>query len=222
MPASEPRVPSRPAVVAGLVAGVVGGFVWALIVAYTGYEVGWVAWGVGALVGFVMAAVSPVRSTGMGIRAAVLAAVGLIVGKWLIVEFAAVPQMRDEILGDSLALEQVVFVDMVERDQLPSDIVTDLARSAPDDSVAVAARTRLSDALDERIAAMSEAERESVATRYARAVVSDLGFVDRIRATLSAWDLLWFFLAVGTAWKLTAGSAEVVPAEEPEGDPPGA
>ena len=45
-----------PAVLAGLVAAIVGGVVWGLIVKWTDYEVGFVAWGIGFLVGVAIAA----------------------------------------------------------------------------------------------------------------------------------------------------------------------
>ena len=38
------------ALAAGLVAALVGGLVWAGIVLFTNYEIGWVAWGIGGLV----------------------------------------------------------------------------------------------------------------------------------------------------------------------------
>jgi hypothetical protein len=37
--------------IGGLIGGAIGGFVWALISYLTNYEVGWIAWGVGFLVG---------------------------------------------------------------------------------------------------------------------------------------------------------------------------
>ena len=39
------------ALAGGVVAGSIGALIWAAIAYFTGYEVGWVAWGVGGLVG---------------------------------------------------------------------------------------------------------------------------------------------------------------------------
>lgn len=41
-----------PAVIGGLVAAVIAGAIWGLITVVTGYEIGWVAWGVGILAGY--------------------------------------------------------------------------------------------------------------------------------------------------------------------------
>jgi hypothetical protein len=39
------------ALVGGLVAGAIGAGIWAVIAYFTGFELGWIAWGVGLLVG---------------------------------------------------------------------------------------------------------------------------------------------------------------------------
>lgn len=72
------------AALAGLVAAVVGGVVWGLIVRWSGYEVGFVAWGIGFLVG--SAVVLGARgSRGMPYQAAavVIALAGILIGKYL-------------------------------------------------------------------------------------------------------------------------------------------
>ena len=40
----------------GLIGGAIGAAVWAGVVAVTQYEIGWIAWGVGGLVGYAVAA----------------------------------------------------------------------------------------------------------------------------------------------------------------------
>jgi xanthosine utilization system XapX-like protein len=73
-----------PALGAGLVAAVVGGVVWGLIVKWTDYEVGFVAWGIGFLVGVaVAAAAGGVRGPVLQAVAVVCALVGILVGKYL-------------------------------------------------------------------------------------------------------------------------------------------
>jgi hypothetical protein len=48
---------------------------------------------------------------------------------------------------------------------------------------------------------------DSVATHFAQLFIGELTFMDRMQATMSGWDLLWFLLALGTAWRLASGSA---------------
>ena len=202
---SESRTKS--AVIAGLVAALAGGLVWAVIVVSTGYEVGWVAWGVGALVGFTMLKVAGMPSRGLGARAAVLAAVGLLVGKWLIVEIGARTQLRDEIAASPELLQQAVFVDMIENDALPADLSASIEALGEEDELPDSVIARIQQVVDERIAAMDQDEMDSVATHFAQLFIGELGFMDRMQATMSGWDLLWFFLALGTAWRLASGSA---------------
>jgi hypothetical protein len=72
------------AVGAGLVAAVVGGVVWGLIVKWTDYEVGFVAWGIGFLVGAaIVAATRGARGLDLQVVAVLCALVGIVVGKYL-------------------------------------------------------------------------------------------------------------------------------------------
>ena len=75
---------------------------------------------------------------------------------------------------------------------------------------------RIQEVVDERIAVMDEDEMDSVATHFAQLFIGELGFMDRMQATMSGWDLLWFFLALGTAWRLASGSAAREAAQEEE------
>ena len=73
-----------PAVLAGLVAAIVGGVVWGLIVKWTDYEVGFVAWGIGFLVGVAIAAAARgARGLVLQVVAVLCALVGILVGKYL-------------------------------------------------------------------------------------------------------------------------------------------
>jgi hypothetical protein len=72
------------AALAGLVAAVAGGVLWGLIVRWSGYEVGFVAWGIGFLVGtaIVVGARGP-RGLPYQVAAVVLALLGILLGKYL-------------------------------------------------------------------------------------------------------------------------------------------
>ena len=73
-----------PAILAGLVAAVAGGVVWGLIVKWTDYEVGFVAWGIGFLTGLaVLAATRGLRGVPFQAIAIVCALLGILIGKYL-------------------------------------------------------------------------------------------------------------------------------------------
>ena len=72
------------AVVAGLGAAVAGGIVWGLIVKWSEYEVGFVAWGIGFLAGIaVLTATGGRRGVPLQAIAIVSALVGIVIGKYL-------------------------------------------------------------------------------------------------------------------------------------------
>jgi tellurite resistance protein len=73
------------AVVGGLIGGAVGAFVWAAVVYFTEYEIGWIAWGVGGLVGYGVAAGNrdgTRSSTAAGVLAVAISIVAILAGKW--------------------------------------------------------------------------------------------------------------------------------------------
>ncbi|MCB9838920.1 MAG: hypothetical protein H6813_06235 [Phycisphaeraceae bacterium] len=69
--------------VAGTVGGLLGAVVWALVYHYADFEVGWIAWGIGALAGLgVRAAAQNASGGGPGIAAVAAAVLCLLVGKF--------------------------------------------------------------------------------------------------------------------------------------------
>ena len=72
-----------PALAAGLVAAVVGGVAWGLIVKWTDYEVGFVAWGIGFLVGLAVVTVARTRGLVFQVVAVLCALLGILIGKYL-------------------------------------------------------------------------------------------------------------------------------------------
>ncbi len=73
-----------PAILAGLVAAVAGGIAWGLIIKWTDYEVGFVAWGIGFLTGIaVLTASRGSRGLPFQAIAIVCALLGIAVGKYL-------------------------------------------------------------------------------------------------------------------------------------------
>ena len=72
------------AALAGLVAAIAGGVVWALIVRWTDYEIGFVAWGIGWIVGTaVVFGARNARGVPFQIVAVLLALLGIAIGKYL-------------------------------------------------------------------------------------------------------------------------------------------
>ncbi len=79
----SPAAALLPALAAGLVAAVVGGVVWGLIVKWTDYEVGFVAWGIGFLVGLAVVTAARTRGLVLQVVAVLCALLGILIGKYL-------------------------------------------------------------------------------------------------------------------------------------------
>ena len=96
------------ATAAGLAAAIVGGVVWGLIVKWSEYEIGIVAWGIGFLVGAAVLAVTRGRKgTALQVVAVAAALVGILLGKYL--GFAFTVQEQLESLPSELGLEIGLF-----------------------------------------------------------------------------------------------------------------
>lgn len=196
------------ALAAGLIAAIIGGLIWAAIVLYAHLEIGWAAWGVGLLAGGAMAFVTTNRSPGLGAAAAALAVIGLLAGK-LAITLGSVGPLSEELLRDPANLRGAVAWQMYEAGEL---------EPATQDSVraTLEAGDTLSDAVWEdmlrqaevKVAVLPEQERQQVAEGVARAYIRQMGLVNGVLVQLGPWDLLWFGLALATAYRLMAGRKE--------------
>ena len=102
-PVSEPSSSLLPAIAAGLVAAVVGGIVWGLIVKFSDYEVGIIAWGIGFIAGTaVVLATRGANGPRLQVIAVVSALLGILLGKYL--SYAFVIQEEAEAFGESIGL----------------------------------------------------------------------------------------------------------------------
>lgn len=203
------------AVAAGLVAALVGGVAWAAIALLANLEIGWAAWGVGALVGFAMARTTRRRSRGLAVTAALLALLGLVAGKGFVVAGSA-GSVTEEILASPEWMEGATAWRLYEARELAPATLEELdGLRATGDTVSDALWANMRAQAADRLATMPEAERRAIADEAARGMVRELGLVDGIRAQLSLFDLLWMILALGTAFRMMDTATPAL-AEEPE------
>jgi hypothetical protein len=207
--AKSPPASSDPSpLLAGIIAGLAAGFLWAVVAYLTHYAWSWGAWAVGALVGLAVRRAARASSASLATTAAALAAGALVFGKLLIHVFAMQPIIEAEMLQNQQAVNVAYFVDMTERRAFSPPLKSEIA-DVPDllkDSVPVAVRRRMyEEALDSARGAPL-AERRLVVHRAVKQVaallVKEVGNTKLFRAEFDRWDLLWFALAVSTAWRL--------------------
>lgn len=88
------------AIVAAVVAAILGGVVWGLIVKWSDYEVGFVAWGIGFLVGIaVLGATRGARGPVFQVVAVAGALLGILLGKYLSFAWVLQAVAREETGG---------------------------------------------------------------------------------------------------------------------------
>jgi hypothetical protein len=87
-----------PALAGGLLAAIVGGIVWGLIVILTDYEVGFVAWGLGFLAGFLVVRFAGGRK-GLPLQAIAIASslVGILLGKYIAYVYLVKEALRERV-----------------------------------------------------------------------------------------------------------------------------
>ncbi len=72
-----------PAVIGGMLAAVIGGLIWAAIAITTGYEIGYVAWGIGGLAGIgVVLFAKGKKGVPVQIVAVLASVLGIVIGKY--------------------------------------------------------------------------------------------------------------------------------------------
>jgi len=194
-----------PALIGGALAALVGAGIWTAVTALTDIEFGWIAWGIGGLVGFVMAKLTPARSVTLGVYAAVLAALGLAIGKVATVRMMIPVYGSQMVLSDDEVLAQAFVVDMRQNERYSSEVSVQLAALSASDSVPATLLTKMMDEAQLRMDEASDAEKERVAKGFADRILADFGVAEQFGASLSLFDLLWFGLAVATAFKLMRG-----------------
>ncbi|HEU5207848.1 MAG TPA: hypothetical protein VFU06_00440 [Longimicrobiales bacterium] len=192
------------ALAAGLAAALIAGGIWAALVFLTNMEIGYVAWGVGLLVGVAMSRMTSQRTQQLAYAAAAFAVVGLLAGKIFIYSGSA-GRVADDLAENEEVLRGAVAWQMYGDGELDAETM------AAVEAVETAGDT-LSDALwadmlrqsDARLAQMTADEKHDVALFVADGALQEMGVVEGVRAQLSMFDLLWLFLAVGTAYRMMA------------------
>jgi hypothetical protein len=87
-----------PAVAGGLLAAIVGGAIWGLIVILSDYEVGFVAWGIGFLAGFLVVRFAGGRK-GVPLQAIAIVSslVGIVLGKYIAYVYFIKEAVREQV-----------------------------------------------------------------------------------------------------------------------------
>lgn len=207
-------------VIVSTIAGVVGAVVWALIGYHLNLEIGWAAWGIGALVGFGMAIGAQKKADAVtGVIAACIALASIAGGKYIVATmvagdaadgFAAEVSLyrptenevrvsiADEVVGEYEEAgkpvrwpEGMTLDEATEEADYPRDIWREMEKRWS---------TLSQEDRDAKLADMLADYDSSVA--QARTMIESDGALAVFQENLNLFDLLWAALAVGTAFTL--------------------
>jgi hypothetical protein len=206
--------------IGGAIGGLIGAAIWAGIAYGTGYEIGWIAIGVGALVGFGVLLVSK-GSLGPvgGVLAVVISIAALLGGKYAAVELqlrheleaAGIGDPSNVVIDDEELLISYVADQVVEEYQAEGKPVNwpRLTMEEPEEEADYPPDV-WADAVT-RWETMSDAERDEFRRGIERMVSDNLTQVladarsQGFKASFGILDIVFFLLAIVTAYKLGAG-----------------
>jgi hypothetical protein len=230
--AAAKAVATLPLILAGGLGGaIVGATLWAGVAALTKYEIGWGAWGIGALAGFGLTLFTTRRGVGMGLLAALFAIVGILVGKALIAQWVIMPiiekeiknfQLSDdqiqEMVNDPAKMFSVACLHLVDQGEFDEPFawkvigVHNKGESYPAEQKKIdEAQKKASDLVDswsdaEKLAAAKAQSHKFVAKFTNLMKQTKAGFAFAFIASFSLIDILWFLLAVASAYKIATRS----------------
>ena len=197
---------------AGILAGAVLIVAWVVLARLTHNDVGLASWGVGGVLGIVIAKTArpPRRKT--GIQAVLLTAVMLLVAKMAVVVFALQPALRDEVLRDHDTTALMYLYEMTKNRsfspelQHTIDTRPELVRDSSFMGPGQELREQMVTEASTRAQNASPTERERIVrTYYDQTPLRKIGFWFVLLTSFGPLDLLWMGLGIASAWRLGQG-----------------
>jgi hypothetical protein len=180
-----------------VVGAMLGAAVWYAVATLTGYEIGWIAWGIGILAGAGMLLGTGGPSSGGAVVAAGAAALGIVAGKLLVFYLVAVPQAEDAYNDSEIKRAAVAEELATEHMELEGVLPSEWDRIR--EGVLPEAQKIVSGMSDERVNELWD-------DKYGDTVLGSLSSSSAFFKAMFGWlDILFILLALGSAAKL-AGS----------------
>ncbi len=196
---------------AGLLAAIGIIVAWVGLVYVTHHPVGIAAWGVGGLLGIVVAKAAKPPTKATGALAAGLTLVTALLAKVVVVVVALQPMMRQELANDPGPLIMLFLLEKTEQKSFSPDLQATI--NARPDLVADTTffgpghelRTKMINEAAAAAKASSFDERKRLVHKHYDKFLDKLGFGVLLLATFGLLDLLWIGLGMSTAWTLGQG-----------------
>lgn len=205
--------------VCACVAAMVGALIWGLISWSTNFEIGYIAWGIGLLVGLA-AAFCGSRGSASGVACAALAILSIGAGKYLAVAWSVSDTTREisSLIRDSYSQELFAELqaDAAEFKKVRNEEQYAKFMTVRGFSEGQPTEDELREFKDLTVPMLQQIERgelsfEAWRTAGMQAAETDLTELKRssmslLFESLNAFDLLWALLGISTAYKVGSGS----------------
>ena len=198
---------------AGLLVSILIVVVWVGLVYVTHNAVGVAAWGVGGLLGIVVAKTAKPPTKATGALAAVLTLVTVFLAKVVLVVAALQPMIRQELANDPGSLTALFLFEKVQHKSFSPELQATI--DARPDLVADTtffgfgpgheSREQMLEEARAAAKASSFAERDRLVHVHFDRFIDKLGFWVLLLGTFGLLDVLWIGLGMSTAWTLGQG-----------------
>lgn len=213
--AAAPFEEERPRIALGALfgaAGAVGAMAaWSAIIYFTGYEIGFAAWGVGAVIGFATLVGVRRGDAVMGVMAGALAVLAIVGGQVLVVRTHLDRMIHGE--AELAYASQREFARKAVSAQDENQCRFVIAEMNSEEDIAPnpgsVTREELETFRVETQPAMKRfldgtPSREECVGEIADVIRGNVEFMDVLKESVSAWTVLWLFLGVGTAFRIAS------------------
>jgi len=196
---------------AGMLVATVLVVVWVGLVYVTHNRVGVAAWGVGGLLGIVVAKVAKPPTKATGALAAVLTLVTVLLAKVVLVVAALQPMIRQALANDPGSLTGLFLVEKVQQKSFSPEVQAtinarpDLVNDTTFFGPGYELRNQMLDEAGAAAKASSFAERDRLVHKHYDRFIDKLGFWVLLLTTFGLLDVLWIGLGMSTAWTLGQG-----------------
>ena len=195
--------------IGGLIAGIIGAALWAAVAYYGEVEIGWLAWGIGAAVGFGVSAGSRGGGVPQALIAVLITVASLCGGKFAMVQMMMPMDMEleYEMSREDLAIEYALEIakekaDAGEEVPWPNGMTLEEAYEPNDFPADI-----MQDA-EQKAAALSDDEFDKLrkerdeATKKMMAELKQSIFQQAFMNSFSGFDVIFFLLGIVTAWQV--------------------
>lgn len=192
---------------------VISALIWAGIAIAINMEIGYVAWGIGLAVGGSVIVMTDERSARLGTVAVMLAIGAIFLGKILYVSYGLDKAIKKEIKNDPEALADILFFDMVRKNEFDAKYLEWLKENGENKQEALGNAPKdmqkliqtEDDKFEARLKSLKPEEKERLYQAGAEQWLASISYSDRLKSTCSFWDILWILLAISSAWKMASG-----------------